>query len=105
MPSFCEHLPDALHRGEQRSLQFIQLPQALEESLIEYNLPHIRGRAKGAPWDVLRGIMLGFFVTDGLGAALKFVAAIMAVVQWRRDKGPRGTASTRCTAASIYEAT
>ena len=49
--------------------------------------------------------MLVIFVTDGLSAALNFVAAIMAVVQWRRDKGPRGTASTRCTAASVYEAT
>ncbi len=73
-------------RGEQDVEAFI-VSGIAHATQFSYNLPHIRGRAKGAPWDVLRGIMLVIFVTDGLGAALNFAAAVMAVVRWRRDKG------------------
>ena len=69
-------------RGEQDVEAFV-VSGIAHATQFSYNLPHIRGRAKGAPWDVLRGIMLVIFVTDGLGAALNFVA----VVQWCRGKG------------------
>ena len=45
-----------------------------------WNLPQLRrgGRSGGAPWDVLRGLMLRIFVTDGVCALLNALAAALS---------------------------
>lgn len=41
-----------------------------------FNLPHLKGVEKGAPWDVLHGQMLFIFVVDFLGTSLNAIAFV-----------------------------